>query len=127
MPPRAKKAGSAPADLAAKRPATVRRSGLDALRAEVAAELPDGGPRLHPVPFAGITVLVKDFWDWPAAANELLARGLIVQWASQVMPADEFAAWAKINPTNRQAAEFIAAIEGVIGFPLGSWLTSLAS
>jgi hypothetical protein len=128
MPPRPKKAASAtaPADLNGKRPANAKRSDLDALRAEVAAELPEGG-LLHPVEFADITVLVKDFWDWPVEANELLARGFIVQWAQAVMPADEFAAWAKVKPTNRQAAEFMGAVEAVVGFPLGSWLTSLAS
>jgi hypothetical protein len=125
MPPRARKA-AAPVDLNGKRPANAIRSDLDALRAEVAAELPEGGP-LHPVEFAGTTVLVKDFWDWPVEANELLARGFIVQWAQAVMPAEEFAAWAKVRPTNRQAAEFMGVVEAVVGFPLGSWLTSLSS
>lgn len=100
---------------------------LDKLRAEVSAETPDAEPTTIPVPFCGTTVGVLDFWDWPAEANESLARGLIVRWASQVMPAKDFATWAGVKPTNRQAAEFIAAVEVAVGFPLGSWLTSLAS
>lgn len=127
MPPRAKKttAATAPAGLNGKRPATVKRSDLDVLRAEVAAELPS--PEMVAVPFCGTTVRILDFWDWPAEANETLARGLIVRWASQVMPPEDFAVWQGKRPTNRQAAEFIASIEEVVGFPLGAWLTSLAS
>ncbi len=124
MPPTARKRAAKPAEGNGKARAT---SDLDNLRAEVAAEAPHTEPTTVPVPFCDTKVNVLDFWDWPAEANELLARGLIVRWASEVMPPKDFAVWVGIKPTNRQAAEFIAAVEVAVGFPLGSWLTSLAN
>ncbi len=125
MPPRKRptSAVTAPADLAAKKPA----NDLEAIREEVAAE-PDGGIEYFAVPFANTVVRIKDFWDWPAYASDLLAVGRFTQAAREIVHADDFrTVWAQTNPTNRQVAAFIAEVEKVIGIPLATLLTSLSS
>lgn len=128
MPPRARKTAeaAAPADLNGKRPANAT-SDLDALRTEVANEA-SGTVGVLTVPLADTTVRVKDFLDWPSSANEDLAYGRLTSWASKVVIPEDFTKiWAPMDPTNRQAIEFMAEWEKISGIPLGTLLTSLTS
>jgi hypothetical protein len=122
MPPRKRATpAAAPADLAAK------QSAIQVLRDEVAAE-PEGAIEYFAVPFAGTVVRVKDFMDWPAYANDLLAVGRFTQAIGQIIhPADFTTVWAETNPTNRQVIDFIREVEKVVGIPLLTLLTSLSS
>lgn len=122
MPPR--KRTTPPAGLAAKKPA----NDLDAIRDEVATE-PDGNrDTVFVVPLGNTTVRVKDFLDWPSSANDDLAFGRMTRWALKVLDGDDFEkVWAPMDPTNRQAIEFMRELEKIAGIPLGTLLTSLSS
>lgn len=126
MPP-ARKRATPPASLTEKRAANAV-SDLDALRNEVTVESGAAPIEYTAVPFAGTVIRVKDFWDWPALASDLLAVGRFTQAAGQIVHPDDFnTIWAKANPTNRQVAAFIGEVEKVIGIPLATLLTSLSS
>lgn len=120
MPPR--KRTTPPVDLAGKAPA----NDLQALRDEVATE-PDASDGLFAVPLGDTTVRVKDFLDWPSSANDDLAFGRMGRWASKILHAEDFEVWARMDPTNRQAIEFMREMEKITGIPLGTLLTSLSS
>lgn len=125
MPPR--KRATPPADLPGKRAANPDAD-IEALRAEVAAE-PDGtAEEYYAIPFANTSVRVKDFWDWPAVASDMLAVGRFTQAAAQIVHPDDFlTVWATANPTNRQVRDFMNEVEKVVGIPLQTLLTSLSS
>jgi len=122
MPPRKRAipAAVAPADLVDKQPAN---ADLDALRAEVATE-PDSDDAPKAVPLADTTVLVKPFLDWPVSANDDLIAGKFTAWVRKVLHGDDFDVWTRVDPTNRQLIEFLAAVEKISGLPLGSLVAS---
>jgi hypothetical protein len=125
MPPR--KRATPPADLDGKQAAN-KPGDLDALRNEVRAE-PDGErDGTLAVPLGDTIVRVKDFMDWPSSANEDIAFGRITRWAAKVLDGRDYERiWAPMDPTNRQAIEFMVSWEKLSGLPLGTFLTSLTS
>jgi hypothetical protein len=114
MPPRIKKAETPPADLAGKTPAN--GGDLDALRAEVAAE-PDTDDGIMVVPLGDTSVRVKHYLDWPTSADEYFIAGRLTIWAQKILHGDDYTVWEKVDPTNRQTAEFIRALEKITGIP----------
>jgi hypothetical protein len=115
MPPRTKKAETPPGDLAGKTPAN--GTDLDAMRAEVAAE-PDAAADIMVVPIGATSVRVLHYLDWPTSADEYFIAGRLTIWASKILHGDDYAkVWEPLDPTNRQTAEFIQALEKITGIP----------
>ena len=124
MPPPRKRA-TRPADLETKRAAD---ADLQALRDEVAAEPEADDDGFFAIPLGDRIVRVKNFLDWPSSANDDLAFGRMTRWALKVLDRDDFEKiWAPMDPTNRQAIEFMQQLEKITGIPLATLLTSLSS
>jgi hypothetical protein len=91
---------------------------LDLLVAETAAEgqartdLPEGAIVIPLYAKDGVT-LVHEFAvlhpdDWPSSANEDPDQRRVYSWALKVLATDgDKAMWRALDPTNRQASEFI--------------------
>jgi hypothetical protein len=56
--------------------------------------------------------------DGPTSADEYFIAGRLTIWASKILHGDDYAkVWEPLDPTNRQVAEFIQALEKITGIP----------